>query len=114
MTEGWRGEGEGGEGFGDDGDLVGALGGFWRGGSPGSSFWEGSSISRFKKSRASSSMDIGVSGPVSMLESSMLSDTSLLYVATVCPFASRMGRSNSACAGRGGVGSRAFLFASRM
>ena len=59
-------------------------------------------------------MEIGVSGPVSRLESSTLSGTSSLYVATVRPFARRMGRFNSACAGRGGVGFRACLFASRM
>ena len=59
-------------------------------------------------------MEMGVSGPVAELESSTLSGTLSLYVATVRPSARRMGRSSSACAGRGGAGSRAFLFASRM
>ena len=107
MTEGCR-------GFEEEVLFVVPLAALWTAGSPGRVFWEGSSICRFKKSRASSSMEMGMSGPVSKVESSRVSDTSLVYVATVCPFASRIGRSNSACAGRGGVGSRAFLFASRM
>ena len=107
MTEGWS-------GFEEGASFVVSLAAFGTGGSPGSTFWEGSSISRFKKSRANSSMEIGMSGPVSRFASSTLSDISLVYEATVRPFASRMGRSNSACAGRGGIGSRAFLFASRM
>ena len=77
------------------------------------SFGDGSSTSTFKKSRASSSMGMGRSGSAPTPDSSAVSGASS-YVATVCPFARWIGRFNSAWAGRGGVGSRAFRFDSRM
>lgn len=71
-----------------------------------------SSISIFVKSRTSSSTFMSRPDMGSSLGSSIGTDDSF-HVATVWPFARRIGRFNSACAGRGGTGVIALLRVSK-
>lgn len=102
VSDGGGREGGGGVGGDDVGDV----------GEAGSCGYKdaGSSIDIFWKS---SVREMHAFDRASVVASSVDSDASS-NESTVWPFARRIGRFNSACAGRGGVGSSALLFASRM